>query len=1727
MIKIPGYSIGDEIYNGPSTLIYRAKRDKDDNPVIIKLLKKEYPTPLELSHFQHEYEILTSINGAKGIVKTYDILDYWNSKAIVMEDIGGESLENLIKKSKITLKSFLVIGIKLCDIIESIHKNNIIHKDIKPQNILLNTQTGEVELIDFSISTRLLKDNQEIVEPGSLEGTLQYISPEQTGRMNRSIDYRTDFYSLGVTFYEMLTGRLPFDSNDPMELVHAHIAKIPVPPHTVKSDIPEVVSKIILKLMSKNAEDRYQGTWGLKDDLTRCYKELKDTGKVSDFEIAANDVSGRFQIPEKLYGREKEREQILGAFDQVAAGGKRILFITGESGIGKTAIIHEVQKPIVEKHGFFISGKYDKFKRNIPYSAIIQAFQELVRQILTKDEEKQKQWKTKILDTIGSNGKLITEIIPQIELIIGEQPPVQELPPQESQNRFNMVFQNFVKSFTGSDHPLVLFLDDLQWMDLASLNLIQVLFSDTEFEYFLFCGSYRDNEVDAAHPLHLALEKLKNDGIQLENIQITHLRVTHIESLISDTLHLNNGQSSDLAALTEQKTGGNPFFVIEFLKKLNEDTLIVFDGKWSWDIKKIKAASITDNVVDLMAEKIKKLPPATKEVLKLSACIGVKTYINTLAIIYGKSESDTLNDLTPAINEGMIIKIEDDTKFVHDRVREAAYSLIDAQKAKELHHKIGTTLLNHPQIRPFEERVFSIVNQLMLCKDLLNEDEKKKLIELSITAAKKAKANAAWDAACGFFTGVNDLMGEDSWQTDYIESLDYYTEWAEAEYTATHYDKAEELYNIVIKNAKTIFDKTKVSNIKILSLVNLLQFSDAIKLGSYLLNKLRFRIKYPKSTSPLSIITELVKSNRLIKKNLKEFGTNDIQELIRLPEVTDKTILLSTNISTSLVVPALFDKNSNYFPYLSIWITNHSLKYGLTPSSSIGFAGLATVHVIAFKAFDKAYNLSLLAEKIINKYNDNFNRSYILCSSALLIHYWKKRIVSTIEMFQEAFEDGYISGNYQWATYAIIHKIIRLLISGREIPYISEEMVHSEPPLKKMNQQGVIPIFNMCRQTIFNLMSKSDSPYNLSGAYFDQSTYNTSDPGIISALFFFKLFLCVFTGNFEKGQQYINHAISAIKGAQGFIHNIWTEFFVCIVMIKARNETRSLKKIKKIIMNLKNYSRIMPENFEPLFLIADAEYERIAKKPNNVVEKYEKAITRSEECGFLHLKALAHELASEYFIENNLNKTAQYFLTEARYLYDKLGAATKVDLLEKSHPELLTAFDRTSEKAEVDMSMTQKISSKLTPRKSTVRTGNILDIGTVLKSARALSGEIEMKSLLTKMIAILMENAGAEKGILILPKGDELFIEAVRSIKENYNEVLQSRPIDKQDFVPSAIIRYVSKTKEMVVLDNASASGKYTEDEYIKINNVKSLLCNPILNQGKLVGVLYLENNLSVGTFTAERVEMLDILSAQAAISIENARLIENMKEKERLKQEMEIAERIQTSLCPPIPAHKDFEMTAIMKPAEEVGGDYYDISFDVAKNLWVAIGDVSGHGVTPGLIMMMAQTAFNTHLSGLAETTPKSLINNVNTILNTNIRNRLHEKHFMTMNFLKYCGNGKFLQAGSHLDILVYRKKNKKCEIINTKGVYLGIVPNISDSLSDIEFFLDSGDILFLFTDGIIEAQNEKTELWGQERLIECIEKSAEKNIEEIKDSIINEAMSWCRNKPLDDMTLVVSRRK
>jgi len=1540
------YQIIAKIYESENSSVYRAIGDRNNQPIILKILKQDYPAPSELTRYKQEYELIRSLD-LDGVVKAYDLRRYQNSLVMLLEDFGGESLKSWTAERQLTLEEFLTIAIKIAESLGAIHAANIIHKDINPSNLVYNPESGQLKIIDFGISTVLSRENPTLRNPDRIEGTLAYISPEQTGRMNRAIDYRTDFYSLGVTFYELLTHQLPFETNDALELVHSHIAKQPVPPHELvrahgRAPLPTIVSDIVMKLMAKTAEERYQSAWGLKADLETCLHQLKTSDRISEFPLGNQDVSDKFQIPQKLYGREEEVETLLAAFERVSGqeglttdngqlttNKSEMILVAGYSGIGKSALVNEVHKPIVRQRGYFISGKFDQFKRDIPYASLIQAFQELIRQLLTESEAQLQTWKQKLLDALGSNAQVIIDVIPEVELIIGEQPPVPQLGSTESQNRFNLVFQNFIGVFTNKEHPLVIFLDDLQWADSASLKLIQLLMTDSDSQYLLMIGAYRDNEVSPTHPLMQTLEQIQQTGTRVSTITLQPLGIDCVNQLIADTLNSSTERSKLLAELAFNKTNGNPFFLTQLLQFLYTEHLLSFElstGCWQWDIERIRAVGITDNVVELMVSKIEKLDEKTQNVLKLAACVGNRFNLDVLSVVSAKSLSETAAELWSALQEGLIVPLSDDYKipmlwnqevrsssssetsaslipnfsssipykFLHDRVQQAAYVLIPDDHKKEVHLKVGQLLLKNTKQNELEENIFDIVNQLNIGSQLLTQQLKRdELAGLNLMAGKKAKAATAYQAAIRYLNLGLELLGSDSWQNQYELTLELHVETIEAEYLNTNFEQAETLSAIVLQHAKTLLNKVKVYELNIQSYIAKLQYKIAIDTALQVLAQLG--VVLPQEPSKWKINKE----QRAIELLLKD---KQIEDLANLPEMTDPYKLAAIRIFLT-IISATYVTNPPLFSMMALSLVNLFIKYGNSSLAAAGYTLYSLFLCGQLEDYESGYRFSQLSLRLLEQFNVRQLTASVLMMQNSQVRHWKDHAKTTTNSLLEALNSAFEHGNLEFCGLASNSYCANLFYAGEHLNKLEQETNKYLNLVVKLKQEYSIYYALVYRQVVLNLLDRSSDPCQLIGGEFNEldafplfiktQNYCTLYQGYTVKsilLFLFKNYALALEVT-NLGKLYESSAAGMLATAELNFYESLSLLALCLNEDEV-NKIQFLKQVSSNQKRMKKWAFHAPVNYQHKYELVEAEKARVLGKSAKAMDYYDRAIRGASKQGYIQEEAIAYERAAEFYLSLGREEIGQFYMKNAYQCYASWGATAKVKALEAEYPQLLVgATNRTGVKGNSTTRITSASGSN----------AQALDLETVVKASQALAGEIVLDKLLAKLMKIAIENAGAQKGFLILETEGNLAIAASGTVDSDEVKTLQSIPINsvatstQMPLLSGAIVNYVARTKENVVLNDALNEGQFTSDLYIVTTKPKSILCTALLNQGKLSGILYLENNLTTGAFTSDRLEILNLLSSQAAISIENATLYNNLEQKvqERtLELEQEIVER-------------------------------------------------------------------------------------------------------------------------------------------------------------------------------------------------------------------------------------------
>ena len=1506
---IPGYAITERIYASDRSIVYRARRDADGLPVVMKVIAAEYPSADQIARLRREYRV-THQTRASGVIEMLALERYRNSFALVMEDCGGESLARLQRGAPMDLRTFLGVAIRLAETLGEVHQKRVMHKDVTLGNIVWNPGTDVVRLIDFGIATELPHESSAVVSPSVLEGTLAYMSPEQTGRMNRAIDYPTDIYSLGVTFYELLTGELPFQARDPLELIHCHIAKMPRPLHEVRPEVPEVVSEIVRKLMAKHAEDRYQSGFALAADLGRCRDRLDVAGMVEPFPIGGGDASDRFQLPQKLYGREREIAALLAAFERAAAGGAEVTLVAGYSGIGKSSLVHEVHRPIVRRRGYFVSGKFDQFQRNIPYASLIQAFRGLCRQLLTEPPAELARWRERIVAALRPNAQVIIDVIGEVELITGEQPPVAELPPREAENRFNFVFERFFRVFGDATSPLVMFLDDLQWADLPSLKLLERLMGAPETRHILVIGAYRDNEVDGQHPLILSLDALRKGGVQVSTITLGPLSPEHCAHLIADTLGHEPSAVEALADLCVRRTGGNPFFLSQQLLSLHQQKLFEFDarsGRWRWDMERLGQAPIAGNVVDLMAGKIKLLDEGAQRVLQLAACIGNTFDLATLAVVSAATPEDTAAALWPALRDGLALPLGDSYKFtedraaaitmlgeggapgregaelsardvvyrfLHDRVQQAAYSLVREEDRPALHLTVGRLLRDAASADARDERLFEIANQLNAGAALITDAaERGALTELNLAMGKKAKDAAAYGAALAYIKAAIDLLDADAWTTRHDLALELHLEAAETSYLNADGAATDRYLDTALAHAADVLEQVRAYEMRIVALVTQTRMVEALATGFKILELLD--ISLPHDPRPEDLMAGLADVQAAI-------GERSIPSLADLPEITDPRNLAVVRV-LSKMTSSSFVANPALFPIIVLRQVRLALEHGNTGASAFGYTLYGLLRVAVLGDIEGGYEFGRLAARILERFSAKEHETRVrACTIAFLMH-WKEPLRATVEALTDNYRAGFDTGDIEYTAWSGKHATVNAYFMGEELSEVRQMASRYIETLTRFKQDAIVQYIRTTLQVADSLMGDEPEPWQMNGPgyRFDEVVARhreTRDVSGVCWAYAHRVVLCRLFGRTDEALAalavYDEHAGSTLGMAYVPFVNLYASLTWLSACAGAEPEARRalLDKVEANQALMKVWAEHAPWNRAHAHALVEAERARVLGERERARDLYYRAMALARDHGNRRDHALATELFARFLLERGEEEAARLFMAKARHLYELWGAKAKVRHLEVRHPEML--LRATGEAPPVSLDRRGGVTNTTTREAS-----EALDLASVMQASQAISGEVVLPELLRRVMIVTLQTAGARRGLLLVPGALVVQMDATGASPrvETLADTAEAR-----GGAPQAIIRYVERTRERVVLGDAAREGAFHSDPDVLRRGSRSILCLPVLLHNALAGVLYLENELVADAFTEARCRVLELLAAQAAISLENARLYETLENRVR-----------------------------------------------------------------------------------------------------------------------------------------------------------------------------------------------------------------------------------------------------
>lgn len=1487
-MRIAGYQVLENLFESEKSRVFLAKGEEEDRRLVLKCSMPGATKRVSELLLRNEYDITRPL---EGILHPLALEKEGGFLVLIREYAEGIPLGQWLALPGSDLLERLQLAVLLSAALERLHRNNIIHKDLQPNNIIVGPNTDSVTIVDYAISSRIGLKSHYLGNPLRLEGELAYLSPEQTGRMNRVVDYRCDLYSLGIILYELFCGVCPFTSNNPLEMVYSHLARIPEHPSDVNAEIPRPLGDVVLKLLAKNAEDRYQSAACLHDDLTWCLHQWSASSAIPPFEIARQDVPLKFQIPQKLYGRENEHAGLMDTFDQVAAGRKMLLSLSGYSGIGKTALVYDIHLPVTEKRGFFISGKFEQFQRNSPYLGWTQAFDKWVDVLLTEDDAVIRYWRQSICESLGELTGVITDVVPSLEKIIGKQPDPPGLPINESQNRFNYAVRSFIKTICTREHPLVIFLDDCQWSDVASLNLLRVIMTEPGLGYLLIITAYRENEVGETHPLRSCLTEIEQEWLVMNatDAGLTHapdklitrhmtlgnLSGTTIGALVADTLRVPETEAEALAQLVKQKTQGNPYFVHRFLESLHEEGIIRIaheEGRFGWEyhLADIQALQITDNVVDLLTRKFRKLEPETRNVLHIASCIGFHFDIQTMSTIAQLAPDIVEAYLWQAVEEGLVFPIGSEYQilnisgasgleqykysFAHDRVRQAVYMTLPDEAKQNIHVRAGQLLLETLSAEEQDDRIFEIANHLNEAAGQWQDALVKSRV--NFIAGVKAKASAAYAPAYNFLLKTIENLPSDSWQADYDDSLRAYNNAAEAAYLSGHFDEMEALLEVILRNAAATLDKVTALEIRTNSLFIRRRINESIEAGLEALAMLGQKL--PAHPGQAQVALELIKTKIALRNKTPEL-------LLNLPLMEDAEQRAVMRILANIAPPVFF-ANPNLFPIILFRMASISAQHGIAASSAYAFSAYAFVLCAITGEIDKGIAFGNMALELSRKHPSPEYQARVLFTVYFFVEHWKKNSADTLQPLKNAYQRSLESGEADFTAFLGNAYSQVAIMNGLDLDEAEKELRIQLQHATQNRQMTAMAFNNIYSQFVLCLQNKAPDPAVLKGEVYDAEAMHAElvRTQNISTLFnqnYYQAQLSLLFGHFDAGLNACNIALANNKSVISVPiakHIYLIDALVCFHQYETSRTPVLLKRLKADRKALQRYERLCLEEFSGKVKLVEACIAAAGKQVGVALALFHEAAAIFSQWGNVYDQGIGYLEGFRFCQANGFADAATMFLQKAQFAFHRWGADAVVHHLQ-SRLEAMPAGtgDRTTQ-------VHESLISDSTQHQN-------IDIYSIIKGAQVISGELDLQPLVNKMLAVMAENAGAERGALLLETNGAYLVEAEMQEGGAVRKVA-GVPYETYPAASPAVINYVLHSGEYIVLNDATAEGRFINDPYFREKQVRSCLCMNIVHKGKTTCLLYLENNLVPGAFTTDRIEVLRILGAQAAISIENAK---------------------------------------------------------------------------------------------------------------------------------------------------------------------------------------------------------------------------------------------------------------
>lgn len=1485
MLSLEKYALTEKIYEGLATVVYRGRRKEDGARVALKILKNDYPSPAEIERLSREHALLKSVD-VPGIPRALGLEKHGGRLALAMEELPGRPLDDVLRSQRLDLPAVLRIGASLSGVLGRLHLSGVVHKDVKPQNILVRLDVGEASLVDLGAAAHLSQDAQEL--PGVVEGTLAYVAPEQTGRMNRRVDHRADLYSLGVTLYELLLGALPFTSTDPVELVHSHVARMPAPPHERDPSIPRVVSDIVLKLLSKSSEERYRTAFGLQADLEACLARLSEAGYIEPFSLGRREQCADLRLSDRLYGRDVERRAVLAAWERAGRGARELLLLAGPAGVGKSVLVEELRADILRRGGYFVAGKFDQLNHSSPYAPLEHAFRELVRRVLTEPSEVLEVIRARLVQALGPNGRIVADLVPDVEHIIGAQPPVPELGPTESQNRFNLVFQRFLAAFTAPDRPFTLFLDDLQWADPATLKLLGALMTDPESAHLLVLSAYRDGEVDDTHPLALALAQLRRSGVPVSVVPLAPLGEAEVAAFIADTLGCGAAQVEPLAALLSEKTGGNPFFVGQLLRGLFRDGLITFDasrGTLSWDLDAIRA-STDDDVVAFVTDKLRALSPSAQRALELAACVGHRFDLETLSALLGQTPADVTRALEEAMHAGFVSPVEPDGpppratrfreeppapapprprvhRFLHDRIQQAAYALIGEEQRRGVHLRIGRLLRARLGADSRDDELFAVVHHENLGAALIRDPEERlDLVRLNVAAARRAKAATAFAAASDYFDHAVALLDGTTWEREHERTFAIHAEQAECAYLCGRFEAAEALSQALLARARSLTERIVVERRRMELRATLGRFAEAVEIGLAVVGQLGIHIPDSEEARGVVLVRQLAEIDAIVGDRPVE-GLLHEKTLANLEVETLQDLLMILCGAGYYVSPTAYA-----LPAIELVIL--SLQHGHSPYSPVAYMAYAFVLTALLGQHRRAEAFGELALALQSKYPNPQTECKLHHMFGTFAHSCKPVRVALAHL-ERACSVGLELGDFAFLSYAADNSIPYKFALGMELSELRDDVTRLSALMQRTQDALSIAYLSVAAGLVDNLLGRTKNRLTLSSDSFEEAGFAESmvRAGLYPVACWFhvaRLMVLFLHGDYEGALQAAARAQELVLSATGQYFPTELSFFACLAAAARRpsaapDEARRCDELlARHGEKLAQWATHCPVNYQHKHLLVQAELARLGGRHDEATDAFDRAIEAAGAEGFARDEVIALERCALFHREKGRTLIARVYMAEAYAGYARWGATAKTAALSERFADLLPAPVAAPQKSAALVTTTTRLDAS-----------GLLDATALVRAAQALVGEVVLDRVIERLMRLVVESSGAQRGVLLLARDHQLLVTA--RLDQERIEVGPPLPLEQTADVAGTIVRYVARTGEPVILDDARHDHRFAADPYLTRRRPRSILCLAMTQNERLTGILYLENNAAGSAFTRARTDLSCLLASLAAAAVENALL--------------------------------------------------------------------------------------------------------------------------------------------------------------------------------------------------------------------------------------------------------------